>query len=141
MPGEETGAWTFAYYGEQVLWADPCDSNRKTQFWTGWSLSDGNPSFGRWGGFASIESWGPLPGRSRDRMGIAYFYNQLSSDVKSLVNTLPDEDVQNIHGGEVYYNYAITPFSKLTFDFQAVDNSNVADDVAVVLGARLHLQL
>ena len=71
-------------------------------------------------------------------MGIAYFYNQLSSDFKELVGTLPTVELQNIHGGEIYYNYMLTLSSRLTFDIQVIDN---ADDVAIVLGGRLHINL
>jgi hypothetical protein len=36
-------------------------------------------------GFASVEGYGIV----QDRMGIACFYNELSSDFKQLVSTLP----------------------------------------------------
>ena len=58
-----------------------------------------------------------------------------------LVGTLPTVELQNIHGGEIYYNLLITPSTRLTFDMQVINNSNVSDDVAIVLGARLHIKL
>ena len=33
------------------------------------------------------------------------------------------------------------PSSRLTFDMQVIDNANAADDVAIVLGGRLHINL
>ena len=74
-------------------------------------------------------------------MGVAYFYNQLSSDFKQLVNTLPTVDVQNVHGAEVYYNAAITPWFHLTADLQIVDNENRADNTAVIFGLRGKIDL
>ena len=141
IPGEAGNPWSAAYYLEQVLWQDHRNTNRRAQLWTGWSISDGNPSFGRWSGFASIEGYGLLPGRTQDRMGIAYFFNQLSTGFKDLVSTLPDENLQNIHGGEFYYNYTITPSTRLTFDLQVVDTLNADDDAAIILGSRLHINL
>jgi porin len=138
--GQETGAWALGYYYDQVFWADPCNANRNARLFTGWSLSDGNPSFGRWGGFASVEGFGLFPCREQDRMGVAYFYSQLSSDYKRLVSVSPNFDLQNVHGGEIYYNFAVTPSFHLTAELQVVDNENIADDTAIILGLRGHLR-
>ena len=140
-PGIETGAWAFAYYFDQVFWADPCNDKRKLQLFTGGGLSDGNPSFSRWNWFASVEGFGLIPGRDQDRMGVGYFYNGLSSDFKQLVGTLPAVDLQDVHGGEVYYNAAITPWFHLTADLQVVDNENSAEDTAIILGLRGKIDL
>ena len=43
------------------------------------------------------------------------------------MSTLPSTELQNVHGGEIYYNLAVTPSSHLTFDMQVVDNENVSD--------------
>ena len=72
-PGEETGAWALAYYFDQVFWADPCNADRNLRVFSGFSLSDGNPSFGRWSGMASVEGYGLIHGREQDRMGVSYF--------------------------------------------------------------------
>ena len=141
IPGEASNPWTASYYWEQVVWQDRRNAERRLQLWGGLSISDGNPSFGRWGGYSTIEGYGVFPGRTQDRMGIAYFYNQLSTDFKQLVNTLPTEDLQNIHGGEFYYNYTITPSTRLTFDMQVIDTINAEDDVAILVGGRLHINL
>ncbi len=142
IPGEglvapdETGAWSLAYYFDQVLWADPCNEQRKLQLFTGASLSDESPNFSRWNWYFSVEGFGLVRGRERDRMGIAYFYNQLTSGVKRTLNTLPSFNVQNVHGGEVYYNFAVTPWFHLTADLQVVDNEDADEDPAVIFGLR-----
>ncbi len=140
-PGEEEGAWALAYYFDQVFWADRCNANRNLRIFTGVSLSDGNPSFARWGGLVSVEGFGLLAGRERDRMGVAYFYNGISGNFKQLVGALPTVDLENVQGVEFYYNAAIRPWLRLTADLQIIDNENVGDDTAVVLGLRANIVL
>ena len=139
IPGEETGAWALAYYFDQVFWADPCNADRNLRVFTGWSLSDGNPSFGRWGGFVSVEGFGLVAGREKDRMGVAYFYNGLSDDFRQLVSGVVA--LEEVQGVELYYNAEITPWFHLTGDVQVVDNENEADDTAIILGLRANVDL
>jgi porin len=67
-------------------------------------------------------------------MGVAYFYTGLSNDVQNLVNPLvPLQDVQ---GGELYYNMAVTPWLNVTPDLQIIQPSVVGRDTAIVVGMR-----
>jgi len=73
-------------------------------------------------------------------MGVGYFYDGLNSNFKQLVNAaLPD--IQDVQGVELYYNAAITPWFHLTTDLQVVDNQNVVDDPAIILGLRAKVNL
>ena len=74
-------------------------------------------------------------------MGVGYFYDGLSSDFKRLVSVLPTVDLEDVQGVELYYNAAITPWFHLTADLQIVDNQNVADDTAIILGLRANVDL
>ncbi len=134
IPGLKSGAWAIAYYFDQVIWADCCDRDRNIRLFTGWSLSDGDPSFARWNGMASLEGYGLLRYRKQDRMGIAYFYTELSKDFRKLVK--PVVKVEELQGVELYYNAAITPWYHMTADLQIVDNPDTTEDTAVVLGLR-----
>jgi porin len=140
-PGEETGTWATAYYFDQVFWADPCNKDRNLRLFTGWSLSDGNPSFARWNGMVSVEGYGLVAGREKDRMGVAYFYNGLSDEFKQLVSTLPTVDLEDVQGVELYYNAAVRPWLHVTGDLQVIDNENVGNDPALVLGLRAKITL
>jgi porin len=133
-PGQKDGAWAAAYYFDQVFWVDPCNAERNMRLFTGWSLSDGNPSFARWNGMVSVEGYGLIRGRQQDRLGVSYFYNGLSDDYRQLVSPLVQ--LEAVQGVELYYNAAITPWFHLTGDLQIVDDENEADDTAVVLGLR-----
>ena len=138
-PGEETGAWALAYYFDQVLWADPCNAGRNLRMLTGWSMSDGNPSFARWNGMISVEGFGLNACRPLDRMGVSYFYTGLSDDFRQL--TSPVVQLEAVQGVEFYYNAAVTPWFHLTGDLQIVDNENEAQDTAVILGLRAKIDL
>ena len=126
-----------AYYFNQVFWADPRNEGRNLRLFTGWSLSHGNPSFARWGGFVSVEGTGLIAARQQDEMGAAYFYDGLSGDFKQLVS--PVVALEDVQGVEVYYNAEITPWFHLTADLQIVDNENVAHDTATIFGLRAKL--
>ena len=135
LVGEETCAWTGAVYYDQVLWQNPDNPTQDLWFYTGWSVSDGNPSFAKWGGFASLEATGLLCGRDKDRAGVGLFYNGLSSDFKDLASTV-GIDLQDTWGGEIYYNMEIAPWFHLTPSMQVVQNQNKHDDAAVIVGLR-----
>jgi porin len=128
-------AWTAAVYYDQVLWQCPGNDKQNLRLFTGCSLSDGNPSFGRWGGFASVEGWGVVPNRANDRMGVGGFYNQISSDIKDLTSSVGIE-LENVWGTELYYNAEITPSFHLTPNLQLVNDQNQSDSTAVILGVR-----
>ena len=49
-------------------------------------------------------------------------------------------NLQDVHGVELYYNAAITPWFHVTADLQVIDNQNVADDVAVIPGLRANVR-
>ena len=46
------------------------------------------------------------------------------------------EPAGDVHGGEVYYNAAVTPWFHLTVDLQAIQPTFRSSDTAVVLGLR-----
>jgi porin len=132
---KKAGAWSMGLYYDQILWQSPDNDKKNVRLFTGWSASDGNPSFGKWGGFASIESWGPIPTREKDRVGVGGYFNQLSSDFKNLTSAV-GVDLRDMWGVELYYNAEITPWFHLTADMQIIQNQNDSDDPAIVLGLR-----
>ena len=132
---KKDNTWTSAVCYDQVFWQAPDNDKKNLRLFTAWSLSDGNPSFGKWGGFASVEGLGLVPNRANDRMGVGGFYNQLSSDFKELTSRF-DVELENVWGTELYYNAEITPSMHLTGDIQFVNNQNRSDSTAVILGLR-----
>ena len=54
-------------------------------------------------------------------MGASVWWNSLSDNYKDVVSFL-DEDLQDLYGFELYYNYQIMPSVNLTADIQYVQN-------------------
>ena len=138
---EQTGSWCLVYVMEQQLWADRCNKNRNVGLLGVLGLADPDTNPFEWTADVKLQGQGLLRCRQRDTMGVGYFYNGLSSDFKRLVNVLPTVDVEDVQGVELYYNATLTPWCHLTTDLQIIDNQNVADDTAIILGLRANVKL
>ena len=141
VAGQQTGSWSLAYFLDQILWADRCNEKRNVRLFSVLSLADRDPNPYRWTGNVSLQGSGLIPGRESDTMGVGYFYDGLNSDFEQLVSADPLFDIQDVQGGELYYNAAIKPWFHLTADFQVIDNENVADDTAILFGLRAKVEL
>tara|TARA_R110002095_G_scaffold76879_4_gene65808 strand:- start:3140 stop:4609 length:1470 start_codon:yes stop_codon:yes gene_type:complete len=136
--GTETGSWTVSYILDQVLWADRCNENRNLRLMSQWMIADGNPNFYRWSSNVALQGNGLIACREQDSMGVGYFYNELSSDFKQLVN--PIVGLRNVQGVELYYNAALTPWFHLTADLQVLEDANASDKTSVLPGLRANLR-
>ena len=133
-PSEKAGSWAALYLAEQRLWEDRCDKHRYTKMFGYVGFSEPANSPFEWTASLSLESFGPLASRANDRMGIGYFYSALNGDFKNAFSLVtPVDDLQ---GGEVYYNAEITPWFHVTADLQAIEPAVQALDTALVLGLR-----
>jgi porin len=134
------GAWAGAMVYDQILWQAPDDGKRNIRGFTGWSVSDGDPSFAKWTINATLEATGVLFDREKDRAGIGGYYVGMSNDFKNLVPRVIS-DTQDGWGVELYYNAEITPWFHVTGDLQVVQGENRDDDPAVILGLRAVIDL
>ncbi|MHC2068008.1 carbohydrate porin [Bremerella sp. T1] len=133
-PDAKQGTWVAGYLGQQQLWADACNPKRHTSLFGYIGFSDPDNSPFQFTTSISIEKFGPFASRPNDRAGIGYFYNGLNSDFQNTFSLLAPID--DLHGGEVYYNAEIVPWFHLTTDLQVIQPGIVANDTAVVLGLR-----
>lgn len=139
VPGDQSGSWSLLYVLEQQLWVDPCNKQRNVGLLSQWGIADPETCPYQWVCNVSLQSQGLVPNRSNDKMGVAYFYSGLSSDVKDLLNPLlPVNDLQGV---ELYYNAEVTPWFHLTADLQVVEPARTANDTALVLGLRGKIDL
>ena len=134
---EVTGSWSLFYVFNQQLWADPCNANRNLSFTSQFGLADDNPNAIHWAATAAIEGRGVISGREQDRFGVGYFFQGLSGNMKDLVGPLVP--LQDLHGVELYYNAALTPWFHLTADLQIVDPARERSDTAIIPGLRANL--
>jgi porin len=132
---KDDGVWSAAILYDQVLWEEPANDKQNLRFVAGLSVSDGDPSFSKVGGMASLEATGLLFDREKDRAGVGGFYSTLSSDFKKDMDRV-GVDLRDLWGVELYYNAEITPWFHLTPSMQVIQNSNDSDDPAVIVGLR-----
>lgn len=134
---QETGSWSVYANFYQSLWVDVSDEKRNWGVFGQFGLSDGNPNPIRYVANGGIGGRSMFTGRTLDTFGIGYFYLGLSENYKALTQPLlPQRDE---FGAELFYNYAITPWCRLTGDMQIARPSTVEFDTAIITGLRLQL--
>jgi hypothetical protein len=101
----------------------------------GGTVGPDNPQFAQYNFFASVEAFGLIESRPHDRMGVAGWWNGLSSNFKNLVR--PVVDLRNTWGFECYYNFAISKSTHLSADLQLIENERERDNLALIPGVRL----
>lgn len=129
------GSWSVSWSGAQYLYQDPNDPMK------GWGL------FGRAGkakGRTSpveyflnfgIGGQSPIRGRENDQFGIGWFYNKFSNDLGPIA-TVALGIGSSSQGVELYYNYAVTPYFRVTPDLQIIEPGSNRANTAVITGLR-----
>jgi len=151
---QKDNAWLLYYNFDQYLYEPQKGSGKGLGIFGRLGLSDGNPN--PMNGFFSVGIGGKgiVPGRPLDEFGIGYYY----IDVTNPTFTGPIETreaLRNEYGGEAYYNFAVTPWMKLTPDIQVIRGAQKQTvsvesllppvikrqevDTAVVVGLRLQV--
>jgi porin len=135
---KETGSWSLYANFYQAVWVDPYDEKRTWGVFGQFGLSDGNPNPIRFVANSGIAGRSMLPRRRLDTFGVGYFYLGLSDQFKALAGPfLPQQDE---YGVELFYNYAVTPWCRLTYDLQVARPSTQGLDTAIITGLRLQLR-
>jgi len=100
------------------------------------TLSDGNPNPVKWSVLAGLAGNNLLAGRENDRWGVGFFHYGLS---RPLLSGLAARRIyRRSEGGvEAFYNWAITPWLRLSADVQLVDPWNQGKARAVYTALRL----
>jgi porin len=138
IPAEQSGTWMVTYIAEQRLWVDGCNPKRYTKVHGKVGVSDADTSPFSVTGSIAWEAFGMMDCRPHDRMGVGYFYSGLNGAFKDLF-LLSGNTLDDLHGCELYYNAAITPWFHLTADLQVIDPAQQANDTAIVLALRAKL--
>jgi len=133
----EHGSWSLYTNVYHALWVDAADEKRSWGLFGQFGVSDGNPNPIRFVANAGLGGRSMRPGRNLDTWGAGFFYMGLSSNFKTLARPfVPQRDE---YGVELFYNYALTPWCRLTGDIQIARPSTVAFDPVVITGLRLQL--
>ncbi len=116
VTGRETGSWSLFYSADQALYVDPANPSRSWGLFTNLGLADNGPSPVRWSANVGLGGSSPLTSRPLDTFGVAYAFTGYSSPVKDLAPTLLP--IRDDHVVELFYNYAVTPWFRVTPDLQ-----------------------
>lgn len=129
------GSWLLWWSGAQYLYQDP---NNPLQ---GWGLfgragvSDGEVNPVQYFLNAGIGGQSPLAGREVDQFGIGWFYNGYSDELGPVATTALGLESHST-GIELYYNYCVTPYVRVTPDLQVIDPGTDRAETALVVGIR-----
>lgn len=123
LPGElktggKEGSYNIAFSLSHLLYQSPTQPGKGLGIYAKGAIADGNPNpiqASVVGGFAGH---GVVPGRPRDTFGIGYYYYDFSNDLQDAVSGLADFNDEQ--GLEAFYNFAVTPWFRLTADVQLI---------------------
>ena len=134
---KERGSWSLYANFYQSLWVDEEDERRTWGVFGQFGISDGNPNPIKFIANGGIGGRSFIRGRTIDTFGVGFFYFGLSDNFKTLASSfLPQGDE---YGGEIFYNIAITPWSRFTFDLQIARPSTLGFDTVIIPGFRLQI--
>jgi porin len=149
---KEDNSWSFFYNFDQYLYEPKKGEGIGIFGRFGASDGDANPIHYVYS--IGVGGKGVIPGRTLDGFGIGYYYINVSNP--KFTGPLADRDfLRDEYGVEAYYNFAITPWMKLTPDIQIIrpaqeemlkiDNEHLLlskkkdVDTATVVGLRLQV--
>ena len=137
-PALKDDRWYFQYSFEQFFQQDAKDPK------IGWGLfgqlgySDGNPNAFKEHWYLGLGGNNLMPERQLDRWGVVYFAYRLSNAFKEALPFI-GQRIEPTKGAEIFYNWAVTPWFRLSADAQWVRPFN-GDDNNYYLGLRAQLK-
>lgn len=146
VPTQDT--WAVYYNFDQFLYEVDRDAARGFGLFGRFGASEGNPNPAQYFVSIGVGGKGALRSRPLDRFGVGFYY----ADINDLTLERPlftRSFLGDEWGGELFYNFAVTPWMLLTPDLQIIAPSQKQRrvrlgqredvDTAVVLGLRLQL--
>jgi porin len=115
---QEDSSWSFHYNFDQYLYEPKKDSGQGIGIFGRFGASDGDPNPVHYFYSIGIGGKGVL-GRPLDQFGLGYYYMDISNP-KFTGPLATREFLRDEYGVEAYYNFAITPWMRLTPDIQVI---------------------
>ena len=129
-----SGSWLVTYGFDQFLIVDSDDPTKGWGIFGNISLADQTTNPVHWFLNLGVGGESPLPGRSADSFGVAYYYLGTSSVLGQTPGPVPP--IRNEQGFELYYNAAITSWFTLAADIQAIDPGQFGARSTLLFGLR-----
>jgi porin len=142
---QQKGSWMIYYNFDQYLYEPQKGSGQGIGIFGRFGVSDGNPNPMHFFYSIGVGGKGIIPGRPIDRFGIGFYYMDVRNPTFTGVLGGTTEFLRDEYGGEVFYNFAITPWLLLTPDIQVIRPaqketiSRESVNTATVLGLRLQM--
>jgi len=146
---QKDNSWSFHYNFDQFLYEPK--KGQGIGIFGRFGASDGNPNPVHYFYSIGVGGKGVISGRPLDQFGIGYYYMDITSPKFTGLLATREVPLQSGQGLEAYYNFAITPWMKLTPDIQVVRGGQKdklvstippvkqSIDAATVVGLRLQL--
>jgi len=119
---KEDGSWAVYYNFDQYVYQPEKTADRGIGVFGRLGVSDGNPNLMKFFASYGVGAKGPFSCRPNDEFGAGFYYLNVQSPTftgpLATRRFLRDEN-----GIEVYYSLAITPWARLTLDFQSIRQS------------------
>jgi porin len=131
---QQSGSWSAYYNFDQFLYTTSADGSEGFGIFGRVGLADPNTNPLEQFYSVGIGGQGMLPGRSRDRFGIGFYYGRLSSDLRG---ALLDSSAW---GMEIFYNIAATNWLYVTPDIQVIEPAAKQASTAFLTGLRVQMR-
>ena len=130
-PRTQAEPWYLSYSFQQYLQHNADDPSKGWGVFGQFAIASGNPNpfDGHW--FLGVGGNSPLPGRSDDLWGVAYFEYKLDSGLRRAAIQDFGIGLGSESGVEIYYNVAVTPWLRITGDLQFINPFPTVNDKAV----------
>jgi porin len=139
-PNVANDSWQINYLWEQSLTRNPSAPGRGWGTFLFLALSDGDPNPFQYSAAAGLVANGVCSARPCDSLGLGLFYNGVGNELKDTLS-LPSLSGRGIalgdeFGAEIYYDFAVTDWFRLTLDLQVIEAVLEDNDTAIFGGLR-----
>jgi porin len=131
------GSWHFSAKVTHLLIESRDQPGKGLGFYAKAGVSDGNPNPIERFFSGGVTGQGMVAGRPDDVFGLGYFYYNFSNDLQGA--TAGAINFDNEQGIELFYNWAVTPWLRISPDLQWIDPANGDNDQAWVGTVRVNV--
>lgn len=127
----EDGTWHFAVKFSHLLIESSQLPGKGLGVYGKAAISDGDTNVFQSFFSGGLAGHGMVPNRSNDVFGVGYYYYNFSDEMQDATSSVVNFD--NEQGVEMFYNFAVTPWLKVTADLQWIDPAS-GDNKQIWLG-------
>ncbi len=139
--GQETssrnGSYSIGFKFSHLLHQNPANPREGWGIFLNATIADGNPNPFTGSLQVGLGGKGLFQGRQQDSFGLGYYYYGISNALKNTLDPLLD--LNDEHGVELFYSYAVTPWFFVTGDLQYINPASSNQD-AFVVGLRTSIR-